>query len=129
MAPLGTPGPGARRGGGVVARPAPLRPAPGAINIYSDASGGFHDRASVDLARSYAAHAAHALASARLEMELRAAIGSRHVIGMAQGILIERFGLTQDSSFELLRRLSSSHETKVRDVAEELVRSGRLPGS
>ncbi|MDR6176380.1 hypothetical protein QE364_001093 [Nocardioides zeae] len=101
----------------------------GAINIYSDASGGFHDRAGVDLARSYAAHAAHALASARLEMELHSAIGSRHVIGMAQGILIERFGLTQDSSFELLRRLSSSQEKKVRDVAQELVRSGRLPGS
>lgn len=101
----------------------------GAINIYSDVSGGFHDRASVDLARSYAAHAAHALASARLEDELRTAIGSRHVIGMAQGILIERFGLTQDSSFDLLRRLSSMHETKVHDVAQELVRSGRLPGA
>lgn len=61
-------------------------------------------------------------------MELRTAIGTRHVIGMAQGILIERFGLTQDSSFELLRRLSSTHETKVHDVARELVRSGRLPG-
>lgn len=88
---------------------------------------GFLDRDTVDVALVHAIHAANALTSARLVTDLHTAVTSRHTIGTAQGILIERYGLTPESSFELLRRLSSTHERKLRDLAEVVVRRGKLP--
>lgn len=101
----------------------------GALNMYCASDDGFRDRDTVDVALVYAIHAANALTAARLVTDLHTAVSSRHTIGMAQGILIERYGLTADSSFELLRRLSSTHETKLRDLAEVVVRTGKLPPS
>jgi len=49
------------------------------------------------------------------------------VIGEPKGILMERFWLTEDEAFELLTRLSSEQEVKLRDIAAELVRTRQLP--
>lgn len=100
----------------------------GALNFYSCENGAFVDQEIVDLAQVYAVHATNALAAARHATGLQTALTSRHTIGLAQGILMERFGLSPQSSFDLLRRTSSVHNTKLRDVATTLVDTGVMPG-
>jgi hypothetical protein len=99
----------------------------GALNLYSVRSGAFADRDVVDLALVYAVHATTALSSARRASTLQTAVSSRHVIGMAQGIAMERYGIDQHQSFELLRRLSSTTNVKLRDVATQIVETRAIP--
>jgi AmiR/NasT family two-component response regulator len=74
-----------------------------------------------------AGHLAVSLAAGR-EIDQRAtAMHSRTVIGQAQGILMERFGLDADRAFDYLRRTSMTTNRKLSVVAEELVRTRRLP--
>lgn len=54
---------------------------------------------------------------------LRAAMASRAVIEQAKGILMGRYGLTEDRAWAILVRRSSEQERKVRELAEELVES------
>ena len=53
---------------------------------------------------------------------LRAALGNRHQIGIAQGILMQRHGLSLQQSFEVLQRFSNESNTKLSDVAADIVR-------
>ncbi|MBD3924961.1 GAF and ANTAR domain-containing protein [Nocardioides cavernae] len=99
----------------------------GALNFYSLAEGRFDDREELDFAVVYSTHVAIALANIRELSGLETAIHNRHLIGVAQGILIERFGLDLPGAFDVLRRYSSSTNTKLAQVAEEVVRTGRLP--
>ncbi|CUR62378.1 putative ANTAR domain protein [metagenome] len=107
----------------VTDREAPL----GALNLYSGEPSSFADRDVVDLALVYAVHATTALSSARRATTLQTAVSSRHVIGMAQGIAMERYGIDQHQSFELLRRLSSTTNVKLRDVAAQIVATRAIP--
>lgn len=91
------------------------------LNLYATADGAFASRDDVDLAVLYAAHAANALAAARLISGLEVAVESRHLIGVAQGLVMERYNLTVDQSFSLLRRLSSTSNTKLHDVARQII--------
>ena len=100
---------------------------PGALTLYSGEVGAFADRDVVDLALVYAVHATTALSSARRTSTLQTAVGSRHVIGMAQGIAMERYGIDQEQSFELLRRLSSTSNVKLREVAGQIVETRTIP--
>ena len=62
------------------------------------------------------------LAAARREVEgLRAALESRHTIGLAQGILMARHTLTVAQAFDYLRRRSQSDNVKLREIAVDLV--------
>ena len=99
----------------------------GALNLYSARPGAFADRDLVDLALVYAVHATTALSSARRASTLETAVSSRHVIGMAQGIAMERYGIDRHQSFELLRRLSSTTNVKLRDVADHIVETRSIP--
>jgi GAF domain-containing protein len=92
----------------------------GALNLYSREKDAFDDD-SVQVAYVYASHAANALWATREVEGLRTAMRSRHLIGMAQGMLMERHGLTEDSSFEVLRRYSQMHNVKLRDVAAQVL--------
>jgi PAS domain-containing protein len=56
-----------------------------------------------------------------------AAVASRDVIGQAKGILMERFQITEERAFQTLQRISRDHQTKLRLVAEDLVRTRQLP--
>ncbi|HET7387655.1 MAG TPA: GAF and ANTAR domain-containing protein [Nocardioidaceae bacterium] len=98
----------------------------GALNLYS-ADAFAWDTDNVDLAYVFAIHAASALSSAQLVTGLQTALNSRHMIGVAQGILIQRYGLTMERSFEVLRRLSSHRNIKLREVAKLVVETGALP--
>jgi AmiR/NasT family two-component response regulator len=67
---------------------------------------------------------------ARLEQEvadLRAALESSRTIGLAMGILMERYSLTPELAFAHLRRLSMERNQKIRDLAAEMARSDKSP--
>ena len=98
----------------------------GALNLYYESKDDFSDD-EVEVARVVAAHASVALAKLRSERDLWRAIDSRHLIGQAQGMLMERFKLSSEKSFSVLRRYSQQHNIKLSEVAGELIRTGRLP--
>jgi hypothetical protein len=54
--------------------------------------------------------------------QLREALDSRAVIDQAKGALILRYGLDDDAAFALLRRWSQTSNTKVRTIAETLIK-------
>jgi AmiR/NasT family two-component response regulator len=63
----------------------------------------------------------------RSERDLWRAIDSRHLIGQAQGILMERLKLSPEKAFAVLRRHSQQSNIKLHEVAATLVRTGQLP--
>jgi GAF domain-containing protein len=104
----------------------------GALNIYARRPDAF-DEESRSVATRFAPYAAvaagnlYAYQSARdLAANLQAALESRAVIDQAKGILMERFKLTADQAFQLLAQASMHHNRKLRDVADELVRTGEF---
>lgn len=70
-----------------------------------------------------------ALSGVRRQDQLRQAIASRDVIGQAKGILMHRWKLTADGSFDVLRRASSDTNIPLRIVAERVVAEGDVPKS
>ena len=54
---------------------------------------------------------------------LRRAMASRAVIEQAKGIIIGSVGCDEDRAFEMLVRQSQHENRKLREVAEDLVRS------
>lgn len=98
----------------------------GALVLYSRGPHTFdHDDRKV--AELIARHAAVALVSARKVENLWLAVDARKLIGQAQGILMERYGLTADRAFAVLMRYSQDHNLKLREVARKLVSDGSLP--
>jgi hypothetical protein len=92
----------------------------GALNLYSDTPMAF-DEASEDVGLIFAAHAAVALVGAQREAQLLQALLSRDLIGQAKGILMERYKITGDKAFLFLARLSQDTNTKLHDIAEEII--------
>lgn len=80
------------------------------------------DEHNYDVALLYATHAALALDAAQVITGLRTALGSRHRIGVAQGILMQRHGLSLQQSFGVLKRFSNDTNTKLSDLAGDIVR-------
>lgn len=99
----------------------------GALNLYGSHVRQFTDE-DADIAMLFAQHAAAALAAVSLQDGLRNALNSRTLIGQAQGMLMERFGLQPDQAFAVLRRYSQTHNMKLADVARDLVETSALPG-
>ena len=75
-----------------------------------------------------AVHASVALGAARDRSNLQAALSSRDLIGQAKGILMERRRITADVAFTELVRLSQAGNRKLRDLCNELVATGDIPG-
>jgi hypothetical protein len=98
----------------------------GALNLYAKDLRTF-SRDDVDVARIVAAHASVALARFRIEHNLWSAVDARHLIGQAQGILMERYSITSEKAFAVLRRYSQNHNRKLHDIAATLVSTGELP--
>ena len=93
----------------------------GAVTLYSHRLGVW-DEQEYDRAYLFALHAALALDAAQVVTGLRAALDSRHQIGLAQGILMERHGISTTQSFEVLQRFSNTSNVKLTEVAARIVR-------
>lgn len=97
----------------------------GALNLF------FGDRQDfttedVEVARLAAVPISIELAHGRQDENLWKAITARHRIGLAQGILMERFKVAEPQAFGVLRRVSQQTNTKLQVVAERLIREGEL---
>jgi GAF domain-containing protein len=99
---------------------------PGSLTFYSSQPDAF-DATAISMAFSYATHAGVALYAARQASGFANAVEARHMIGVAQGVLMTRYGLDLDRSFQLLRRYSNRTNTKLRDVARQVASDGGLP--
>jgi len=92
----------------------------GSLNLYGRQAAVFTDD-SVDVGAVYARMASGILFAAKQTSGLREALESRNIIGIAQGLLMNRYGLTRNQSFEVLRRRSQESQTKLRDLAASIV--------
>ena len=101
----------------------------GALNLYSRRPGAFdeHGRIVGTVLAAYAAIALSAAQEHRRADGLQDALGSSREIGMAIGVLMGRGVVTEDQAFAQLRRASQYLNIKLRDVAAQVVETGRLP--
>jgi GAF domain-containing protein len=105
----------------------------GALNIYAGQPKIFDDT-DIELAQEVAAWVAVAVGNAEAAartnddlIQLRTVMMSRALIEQAKGILMERYKIKEDDAFTILTHASQRTNTKLRDVAAELVRTGALP--
>jgi GAF domain-containing protein len=92
----------------------------GGINLYSTISETIAEDAPA-VAEIFAAQAAVALGHVQEVDQLNEALRSRQQIGTAVGIVMERYKIDQQGAFGFLTRLSSTSNTKLRDVAARVV--------
>lgn len=100
------------------------------INLYSREPGAFDVDVITPLVTALATYAALAVWGGSLREEidqLNRALGGSRDIGIAQGILLERFKVTRDQAFGLLAMSSQNSNRKLRDIAVELADTGQLP--
>ena len=97
----------------------------GALNLYNPRPDGFDDE-SERVGLLFSSHAAVAFADAQKMDHLDRAVASRDLIGQAKGMLMERYRIDADGAFRVLTRVSQASNRRLRDVAEELVKTGRL---
>ncbi len=104
----------------------------GSLNLYARSPDAF-DKAAQEIGTILAAHASLAarVVGRRVTLEdlgqhLEQALLSRDVIGEAKGILMERFKLTPDDAFDVLRSSSQRLNIKLREVARRLAETGEL---
>ena len=98
----------------------------GALNLYGEQPRQFATE-ELDLAKLFAAQGAGAIKRQQNEDSLLEALDTRTMIGQAQGILMERFGLDADQAFSVLRRYSQDSNRRLRDIVAELVTTRDLP--
>ena len=98
----------------------------GALNLYSRKPHAW-DADNRDLALVVASHAAPAISNTQLVSGLQTALQSRHLIGVAQGILMAQYDMGLETAFEVLRRYSSHANVKLREVAHRVVEQRTLP--
>lgn len=62
-------------------------------------------------------------------VHLEAALHSNRQIGIALGIIVERYKVTPETAFDVLTRLSQDRNEKARVVAERIIETGQMPGT
>ncbi len=103
----------------------------GALNIYSHRPSVFAAQDEV-LASLFAAETSTILTEARADISgeeqgvrIQAALRVRRAIAQAQGVIMERQGVSQDDAYTVLRLDSQRTGRSLRDHAEEIVASSR----
>jgi putative methionine-R-sulfoxide reductase with GAF domain len=98
----------------------------GALNVYSRTPHSFTEQ-DVLHGQVIAAMSAVVLARSINDEHLAHALETRTVIGQATGMVMERYGLDEQTAFNVLRRLSSQDNRKLRDLAQQVVSDRALP--
>jgi anti-anti-sigma factor len=105
----------------------------GALNIYSLSPAAFSQR-DQQLAGAFAAETSLLLSRAgaeltddQLSVRFQGALRAREVIAQAQGVLMEREGVTKDEAYTALRRFSLRNSQPLQERAEHVVDSTRRP--
>lgn len=84
--------------------------------------------AAADLTTLVAAREAERRRADETALNLQVALASNRRIGTAVGILMAQRRITDDAAFDLLRVTSQRTHRKLRDIAEDVVLTGALPG-
>src|SRR5438105_4007365 len=104
----------------------------GALNCYAAEPDGFDVLSRVTaqmLATQAAVVLTNAVAFERLRqaiVNLDIAVENRDLIGQAKGILMSSRKVTAEHAFELLRQRSQATNRNLRDIAEDVTRTGTL---
>jgi transcriptional regulator with GAF, ATPase, and Fis domain len=99
----------------------------GGLNLYSKALFAY-DEDQILTAGIYATHAANAVAATGEIGGLNTALQTRHRIGMAQGLLMQRYQLDEEQAFQFLRRISQDANVKLHDVAAKVIAEAKTNG-
>ncbi len=99
----------------------------GALNMYSLKVHAFAEHSDQAVGQALAAHVAVAFAAAEKIEGLNTALVNRTIIGQAEGILMERFGISGERAFQVLRRVSSHTNLKLHRVANQLIETRQIP--
>jgi GAF domain-containing protein len=106
----------------------------GALCVFTSHPAGFDDRtrriaeAMADHSAVLVANAVSYAAAGLFNRHLSDALGSRDLIGQAEGVLMERHRVGPDQAFSALRRTSVRTHRTLRDVAHGIVRSTQVHG-
>lgn len=107
----------------------------GALNIYSRTPAAFASK-DQELAAMFAGEASVILRDAGADLSEEALAGrldealvAREIIARAQGVIMEREGVSAEDAFATLRRRSVEGERRLRECAEDIVASTRRPPS
>jgi hypothetical protein len=98
----------------------------GALSLYAGRGQAF-DADDVAVGRALAGHLAVIMSAERQIDHLGAALSGRTVIGQATGVVMTLLDVGPDRAFDYLRRLSSTENRKVADLAAEIVSTRTLP--
>jgi GAF domain-containing protein len=98
----------------------------GALTLYAKSTSQFQPKLLASVA-AFAHLAAIAIAVAQERQQLMEAVTSHALVGQAQGILMERYGVSSEQAFTVLRRYSSHLNQKLRVVAEGVIQDRQLP--
>jgi GAF domain-containing protein len=98
----------------------------GALNLYSRSTSAYTPM-DEHVGTALAAHVAGALGSAVKVEQLSEAVPRRTMIGQAQGILMERFGIDADRAFQVMVRVSQQRNVKLHEIAAEVVTTRKTP--
>lgn len=99
----------------------------GALNLFGREPDVFNAEVEA-VAAMLATQAAIAIIANDKELQFKSALASRDVIGQAKGMIMERFHVDAVQAFELLVKLSQNSNTRVADIAAEIVARGADPG-
>jgi GAF domain-containing protein len=92
----------------------------GSLNAYSSHRDAFTS-SDVEVMEYLGAHASAAIAASQDVEHLNVALESRSQIGQAQGILMLAYDLEPDGAFQYLRRLSQHSNTRLAEVAKQVI--------
>ena len=98
----------------------------GALNVYADKPNAFGDDAE-HIGYVLATQAALVWDRARREEDFSVALDNRDVIGQAKGMIMARFNIGPVEAFELLKRISQNSNTKLVQVARQMISARDLP--
>ncbi|TCC28844.1 GAF and ANTAR domain-containing protein [Kribbella sindirgiensis] len=101
----------------------------GALNLYSEQASAL-DAETMQIGALFATQVAITMGWVRHEEDVQAALYTREEIGVAIGILMERYTLTRDAAFNFLVRTSQTGNVKLREVAAGIIdEAGRASGA
>ncbi|WP_422744897.1 GAF and ANTAR domain-containing protein [Mycobacterium sp. WMMD1722] len=92
----------------------------GALNLFSFRANAWDVQAET-VGTVLAAHAAAAVLANRQGSQLESALSSRDRIGQAKGIIMERYKVDDVQAFEMMRRLSQDGNTRLVDIAQQVI--------
>jgi GAF domain-containing protein len=100
----------------------------GSLNIYAHRPNAFTE-GDAETAKWLATHASVAMAAAAERAGLRAALGNRTLIGQAEGIIMNAYGIDEHQAFAYLQRLSQNSNIKLTKIAEQIIENRDRIGS